>query len=372
VTSGLLGRLRLMIARPHCAKVPARGGRRSARVAVAWFVAASLGLSGATLLAADVLCPAIRDPEYGRRASALHARLAENPGRPLVLVVGSSRVGAGVCPAAWESVRPANPARPDPLLFNLGRAGAGPVVQLMMLRRVLAEGVRPAVVLLEYWPPLLNHEHAPEFLRIPPEHVFPADLPLVRDYWRDGGEFERRAWRSRLNPVFSLKRTLMLQVAPEWLPWPKRTEMVWANLDPWGWLPGLDLPAEGSAERERWLTKWEPIFRPQLRTFAVSEPADRALREAVSLARQHGAAVGFVYLPESSEFRGWYSRKAQRAMREHFAKLTAALGVPAIDARDWVRDGHVGDGFHLTRLGAEEFTRKLAPALVAALPGGKP
>ena len=249
-----------------------------------------------------------------------------------MLVVGSSRVGAAISPAAWE----VDAAPSDPLLFNLGRAGAGPVVQLMMLRRVLAEGVRPAVVLLEYWPPLLDHREAPEFLRIPPEHVFPADLPLVRDYWQDGGEFERRAWRSRLNPVFSLRRTFMLQLAPEWLPWAKRTEMVWANLDAWGWLPGLDLRPDDDAERRRWLAKWEPAFRPQLRNFAVSEPAERALREAAALAREHGAAVGFVYLPESSEFRSWYSRKAERAAREYFTRLTAELRVPAIDARDWL------------------------------------
>jgi hypothetical protein len=365
VTPGLFSRLRLLTARPP-ARPSKASARRSARSAVAWFALATFGLSGATLIAADAL--RIRDPEYGRRATALRARVAENPARPLVLVVGSSRVGAAICPAAWEAVR----GDRAPMLFNLGRAGAGPVLQLMMLRRALAEGVKPAVVLLEYWPPLLNHEHAPEFGRIPAEHVFASDMHTIRDYWQDGGEFERRAWRTRLNPISSLRRTLMLQLDPTWLPWSSRVEMVWANLDAWGWLPGLDFPTEGCAEREKWLAKWEPILRPQLRSFAVGDRAERALREAVALARSHGAAVGLVYLPESSEVRGWYSRKYERAMKAHFAELSRELAVPAIDAREWLTDGRVADGFHLSRGGAEEFTRRLGAEVTERFAEVKP
>src|SRR5205085_5188544 len=117
--------------------------------------------------------------------------------------------------------------------------------------------------LLEYWPPLLDHDRAPEFGRIPPEHVFARDMPTVRGYWPDTTDFENRVWRSRLNPAFTLRRTLMLQIDPTWLPWQSRVEMVWANLDAWGWLPGLDFPPEGCAERAKWLTKWESLYRPQ-------------------------------------------------------------------------------------------------------------
>ena len=59
-----------------------------------------------------------RDPEYGRRANRLRARVAEHPGRPLVLVVGSSRTAMGVCPSAWEDARPGSPH--DPLLWPPG------------------------------------------------------------------------------------------------------------------------------------------------------------------------------------------------------------------------------------------------------------
>jgi hypothetical protein len=357
--------LRFLGARRPSARVTrGESARRSARAAVAWFVAATLGLSGATLLAADVLTPAIRDPEYGRRARALQARVAEHPDRPLVLVVGSSRVGAGVCPAAWEAVRPDGRA---PLLFNIGRAGAGPVVQLMTLRRVLAEGVRPAVVLLEYWPPLVN-EHSPELIRVPAECLYPGDLPIVRDYWPDAEEAVRRAARGRLNPIFTLRRTLLLQLDPVWVPWSGRAEVVLASLDAWGWLPGLDYPLAGCTERDRWLARWEPIYRPQLRAFAARERSECAIRDAVALARDHGAAVGLVYLPEPGEFRGWYSRKAERAAAAHLAELARDFGAPVIDAREWLADALVADGIHLSRIGATEFTRRLGAEVTRAFP----
>ena len=73
-----------------------------------------------------------------------------------------------------------------------GRAGAGPVLQLMMLRRALAEGVRPAVVLLEYWPPLLDHDRAP----LP--HLFRVSWLFweLRDHMG-----EARGWVGQLMPA---------------------------------------------------------------------------------------------------------------------------------------------------------------------------
>src|SRR5262249_4895699 len=144
--------------------------RRSARRTIAWFVATVIVLNAVVLVATDALWPRLRDPEYGRRADRLKARIAENPGRPLILALGSSRVGAGVKPTEWEAVRPGRPD--DPLLFNMAEVGSGPLIQLLTLHRVYAEGVRPEIVLIEYWPPFMAYDEWPEWPRVDWERLY--------------------------------------------------------------------------------------------------------------------------------------------------------------------------------------------------------
>src|SRR5262249_15783281 len=83
----------------------------------------------------------LRDPEYGRRADHLRQRLAENPGRPLVVVLGSSRIGAGVSPAEWEAMRPGTAT--DPLFFNMAEVGGGPFIPLLTLPPAYADRLSP-------------------------------------------------------------------------------------------------------------------------------------------------------------------------------------------------------------------------------------
>ena len=131
----------------------------------------------------DDLRPGLRDPEYGRRVARYRARAAENPGRPMVMVVGSSRAAMGVCPAAWEAVREQTS---DPMLFNMSLLGSGPVMELMVARRAFADGLRPALVLIEYWPPYYSEDH-PSNGRA--DRFPPLDRPVVRDYFPDAPAF---------------------------------------------------------------------------------------------------------------------------------------------------------------------------------------
>jgi hypothetical protein len=351
---------------------PAGGRDRSARVAIIAFAVAFLGLSALVLLALDDA--RLRDPEYGRREANLKARLAEHPGRPLVLVLGSSRAAMGVCPAAWEETRPGGPA--DPLVFNMALLGGGPVMQLLVLKRVLAAGVRPAAVVVEYWPAFLR-EDGPyeEAARIDPTRLGPGDRELVRDYFPDPAATAETIRKARRNPVSGFRRRFVSLVAPSWLPWDKRQDLAWHGLDRWGWLPGLeDDPTAAAANRAARLAQCGTVYHRQFADHRIHPTADRALREVVATARGHGAKVAFAFLPEATEFRGWYPAGVERAAREHLTGLCRELVVPLIDAREWMPDGSMTDGFHLSRSGAAAFTRRLVPAVAAALPdlGGRP
>ncbi len=316
--------------------------------------------------------PQLRDPEYGRRASALRARLAEHPGRPLVLVVGSSRTCMGLSPTAWEESRPAAPGTADPLVFNMGLVGAGPVMELMALRRAYADGFRPDVVVLEFWPPFLREDgpfHEPD--RIDHARLLAGDAQLVRDYFPKPDETEAKMRRDRFFPLYETRHRLLAQLAPRWQPWDRRLELAWGNLDGWGWLPGLDEHPPRPDERVKRLAHCEPIYRGQFTGYTVHPLADRALREAVALARAKGSKVALAYLPEATEFRGWMPPDAERRAQEYLATIRRELDLPLIDARGWMPDDLLVDGFHLSKHGAAEFTRRFGPAAAALLAGDR-
>ncbi|MCI0701423.1 MAG: SGNH/GDSL hydrolase family protein [Planctomycetia bacterium] len=320
----------------------------------------------AALLAMEAW-PKMRDPEYTHRAEQLRGRVAEHPNRPLVLVVGSSRACMGVKPDAWESARPGSAH--DPLLFNMSTVGAGPIQELMTVQRVNGEGARPAVVLIEYWPPFLRQDakHA-EGIHADPRRLRLAERSIIRGCFPPEARIERRMWAARFNAFRENGSRWLVQLAPRWVARPWEVNGPWAGLDGWGWLPGMELPPGDTTIRPQRLKQCERYYRDRFDGYTIHANSDWALREAVTQVRAHGGQVGFLFLPESSEFRSWYPPVVESAFRDHLAGLSRELAVPVIDARDWMEDGYLTDGFHLSRIGAAKFTERLGPAVVAAFP----
>jgi hypothetical protein len=366
MTPALLARLALGAATRPAARGSRRGGKRTtSRTALASFVVAAIVLNAAAMLALDDIRPGIRDPEYGRRIRQYRQRVAEHPGRPVVLVVGSSRAAMGVSPAAWEEIAPAG----TPLIFNLSVLGGGPVMEHLIARRAFQDGVKPDVVLFEYWPPYLYSQgNWAEHRRIVVERLSPSDRPIVREHFPDPDRIEARMHVQRWNPLWAARERLLVQVFPKWLRNDRRMDWMWDEVDAWGWKPGFDYPPGPTPERARMLAACGEIYRPLFADYRISPSADRALRAAIGVAQQNGAKVGLLYLPESTEFRSWYSPRAAQLAREHLAAMTRDLGVPVINAREWMDDGLLVDGFHLSRRGAAEFTRMLGPAIAAEFP----
>src|SRR6266404_3817237 len=100
----------------------------------------------------------LRYPEYGRKLAALRTRLSAQPGRPLLLALGSSRTEADFWPEAALRGQPATSERP--VVFNFGLIQADPLLQLLGLRQLLAEGIRPTWLLVEVTPPFLDQTQA--------------------------------------------------------------------------------------------------------------------------------------------------------------------------------------------------------------------
>jgi len=341
--------------------------RRKARTAVIVGILAALLAFVGLVLVQDYLVPEIRDPEYGRRASRWHARIAEHPNRPVVLVLGSSRVSMGVRPAAWEEVRPEG--TDTPILVNMAGVGSGPLGQRMFLRRILAEGPKPDAILIEYWPPFLRGDgHFAEQHRIDPLRLGPKDREFVHDYYAEPEKTFDAMRSARLHPYLAYRYRLLAQINPRFLKWTQRIDVAWDKLDAWGWLPGVVDDPQGSENRLLRMEQCQPFYRDQFEGFTISPKVDRAYDELFALARSHGIRVGLVFLPESSEFRAWYPPEVERASQEHLAKLSFELNVPLIDARTRMPDDSTCDGFHLFRGAAAAFTQQLGRDVMAIFP----
>jgi hypothetical protein len=228
--------------------------------------------------------------------------------------------------------------------------------------------VRPAAVLVEYWPAFLHegggyHEQA----RIDVARLRPVDRPLVREFFRDPDAATTAMREQRLNPWYGHRRSLVNQLSPSLLTKAQRSESLWEHIDDWGWLPGR---TGATAEQiEQGIASTAGYYVPLFASYEVSPVADRALRQFVAECRESDIPVALLYLPEGAVFRSFMTPESVRLSDEHLRRVVGELNVPLIDARGWVPDGDLPDGFHLTQDGAAKFTRKLRTAVAETFPG---
>ena len=202
---------------------------RGAALGAAVFLLAQVGL----LLAFAVRTPS-RDPEYDLKLSGLKSHLAEGTrGRPLVLLMGSSRVALGVQPGLLAANRPTSAG--GPVVYNFGLCGSGSVMHLTCLRRLLADGVRPDMLILEF-SPLWSAQDGEPASNLFHERLRWDDLAVLAPEFIDARS-EYRSWLGRqCLPWKTYHKVLLNQWDPSWLNPEKRFQTCWDSLDSWGWL----------------------------------------------------------------------------------------------------------------------------------------
>jgi len=318
-------------------------------------VALFVALQAALAVVVERWTPELWHPEYGGKLGLLRRRLAETKRRPLVLFMGSSRTLSGVNPAELPHCPCAGGA--DPLVFNFAHVGAGPLRQLLLLRRLLGQGIRPRHVFLEVMPALLAEDNELA-------HVLQArltgwqDLPALRHSWHGWGQ--RRQWfEDNLVPCLAHRAGLLARVAPWVLPLDRRCYFAPWSFSAGGYLPYLGGAATVSrAEYEKGLRYAHAEYSALLQNFRISPGANRALRKFLDLCRRQGIGVTLVLLPEGSDYRAWYAPHAESCLRNYLDGLCQDSGVRLVDARSWVADMDFADGHHLLRGGTSTFTRR--------------
>src|SRR5207253_2621645 len=125
-----------------------RAEPRRKRAELAWCVAGFLAVQLALGVGVDQLWPVIRDPEVEQELRCLWRHRETAPKRPLVVALGSSRTKFGLRADRLSEAA----GRDGPLVYNLAIPASGPLFQHIVLRRLLAEGLRPQLVFIEVMP----------------------------------------------------------------------------------------------------------------------------------------------------------------------------------------------------------------------------
>jgi hypothetical protein len=187
-------------------------------------------------LAIERWLPELRDPEYGYRLRRLAPRTRPGAGRPFtVVMLGSSRTTWGFKAGRLEHTLAQSLGRPV-VVFNFGVTGAGPLLHLLNLRRLLADGVRPDLVLVEILPPLLAGQYPDhELARLAVTRLWLRDLRLLERYGARGTGLRAAWWQAWPVPWYAHRFAILSRLAPACLPYQVR--MDWAyRIDKSGWV----------------------------------------------------------------------------------------------------------------------------------------
>jgi hypothetical protein len=327
-----------------------------ARKAVVWGVALFVGIQLSMSVAMEHLNPQWRDPEYGYKLRELKDRLREEPDRPLLLVIGSSRSGLGVCPTDFK-LEDGNGSK-APIAFNMAISGSGPLFELMSLKRILNEGIRPRWVMLEVLAPLLYQEPAwSEWHWLNINRLNLSDLTLLSRYSDDPGRLQRQWLVSRIAPAYSHRFYLMGQYFPAWLPLDLRND-AWWQIDGYGYrtAPMPDI-VEGPT-RDRLVSNARREYFHALQNFKVSEKSDRAMRELLDTCEANDLPVLVYLMPEGAEFRSWYKPGTAEAIQAYLDTLKQDYHVDIVDARTWFEERYFFDSHHLLQPGSHRFSAR--------------
>jgi hypothetical protein len=276
------------------------------------------------------------------RSTASRARIAEHPGRPVALVIGSSRTALGFAPETLP-----DPAGGPVLWFNASHFGAGPVLNGVVLSRLLADGIRPDVVVFEVMPVFTVSENDPFLAR----HLTHRDLAGVHRF-TPPGELDLCYLRDRLTRPARLSRVAdpFAGVIPP-LPYGGNPT------------PIVDVTPHDRAAK---VAVQARALGPAAKDLNVRPVADRALRAALGLCRERGITAVLMLSPEGPTFRGFYDAAALARFEGYVTDVARENGVRLLDARDWLPEADFMDSHHPLYRGSVAFTSRLVAELTPA------
>ena len=335
---------------------------RAARNSLGWSLLV-LGLIHVGLTVLVGWGPAeFHDPLYGEKLQRLRGRLGRAPAdTPLVLVLGSSRALTALNAQLLER-RLAETGHRPAVIYNFAVPGGGPVTELLLLDRLLGDGIRPDLLILEMWPAFFA------------ETAISGNLEWLESHGIGLGE---RDWLATYGPLanprsvtsvggmvvpwyrhrFALLRRFARKLMPR-IPW----GVLSAEFDEAGWEPIAGERPQPEVYA-RLVEADKRAIEPFFQTDRLSPASYRVVSDLLTLTERHGIRVVLTLFPEASDLRGWcpdtYRGRVMAALevacREHHLDL--------IDGHDWLSDEQFFDPVHVMASGANDFTDRFAGRL---------
>jgi hypothetical protein len=207
-----------------------------------------------------------RDPEYGHRLNRLKpiAVWAKENHRPLVIVLGSSRVEMGFVPEQLPT---------SACVFNFAQSGCGPVGQFLKLERLINSGIKPDYVLVEVLRPLWGETGSisTQIGNEPQKYTLP-DFRQLKDRYTMPASY----WVSRANSFSAFRANLIQHAGLEsWLPPDRRTTFLWKSITPLGAMP-YHAPNMSGEERSRRTAVAQQQYVQRLKTLTIHSDVEWA------------------------------------------------------------------------------------------------
>lgn len=308
----------------------------------------------------DQYAAPVRDPEFYLLEGMLRERMAEKPGRPTAMFVGSSRVAHG-----FDARRATG--EHDAVVFNFGVPGSGPYFQTVMLDRLRQDGVRIDVLFLEVLHSFYNAAgvRSLDGSLLDGARLSYGEAVGLLDYGRKSKSGPLRRWAvARALPLYRHQAELREQIGLDVFQPGEGPTPPFAPIDPLGY---RERPIDPKLHTE--LTRLaHKQYDPFYTSFELDTAAWNRLIASIERARSGGTAVAIVLMPEGSGFRSLYAPAVRTGVDELVRRLREEVGVTVVDARAWLDDSAFYDQHHLLPDGARVFADRFrAEALEPAL-----
>lgn len=356
-----------------------RANRRRARRALLWACGVFVIAQVAVGVLLDYGWPELRFPTAAMTLSTLR----RCPRSPDIVCLGSSRLGAAFRPDKVQQPLRQWAADDSLLVFNACVPAGDLITADFMMERILAEGKRPALVIIEVSPEMLAERN---FLL--DQHVLRqftwGEIPEhFSDICESGGL--SRLLRARAIPLYVHRREICRRA------YAALAETMTSSSNPAGRVQARAKvpPAnmERSSPEENQGVEWDRLYldsEPQsspavrqatlrgvasvrrwLKGYRVGGISAEALDRLVQRCQDHDIEVILVGAPLASAHRALYTPEIDQAYQMHLRQVAAAHHCQFIEYRDRLPDTLFLDNHHVLPQGALYFSRTLAREVLA-------